>query len=371
MTPTPTPSPRSSGTPRSGRVTLRDVALAAHVHHSTASRALDPDRRSLIRPSVVATVEAAAAKLGYQANHLARGLRRGRTNTVGVLVPDLGNPSWAAVLQGVASALDSHGFLALVGDTYDDHVRYERLLEQLTGWRVDAIVSAATRLGDRDMFRRFNLKGVPIVLVVRDLPKSRIPAVTDDGHRGGVMAANHLLSLGHVLISQLRGPADVQAFRDRASGFARVVTRTPGARLVEVDDVAARPTYEEGRRLMEQLLGATAEVPTAIFAANDAMAIGAIDVIGSVGLRCPADVSVLGYNDSPLMDHVFPQLTTIRLPGAEIGALAGRMAIEIIENPDARPASASVVPTLVTRATTVARFQTVRTEEARLSESSA
>lgn len=362
----PAPLKRSSGSddhlPPPSRMTLRDVARAANVHHSTASRALDPNKRSLIRPSVVANVEAAAAKLGYQPNHLARGLRRGRTNTVGVLVPDLGSPSWTAVLQGIANAVDARGFVALVGDTQDDHARYERFLEQLTGWRVDAIVSAATRLGDRKMLERFALKGVPIVLVIRDLPKSGIPAVRDDGYRGGAMAANHLLSLGHVLVSQLRGPEDVQIFRDRSAGFDSVVRRAPGVRTVQTASAATRPSYDEGRRLMEQLLASTSEMATAIFAHNDAMALGAIDVIVSVGLRCPQDISVIGYNDSPLMDHVSPQLTTIRLPGAEIGSLAGNMAIEIIENPKARPASTSVAPALITRGTTIARTQPARSD---------
>jgi len=136
-------------------VTLKDVARVAGVHYSTASRALDPAKRSLVNAATAAHVQEVAEQLGYRQHLVARSLRQGRTNTIGIVVPDLDNPSWAPVLHGLTSVLDESGYLILVSETLEDHRRYRRLLEKLAAWRVDAIISAATRLSDAGYLRDF------------------------------------------------------------------------------------------------------------------------------------------------------------------------------------------------------------------------
>src|SRR5438132_5745177 len=200
-------------------VTLKDVAGAAGIHYSTASRALDPSKQRLVNAATAAHVQASAAQLGYRQHMVARSLRRGRTNTVGVVVPDLVSPGWAPVLHGVTSALEQQGYLALVGETQDDHRRYQRLLDKLAGWRVDAVISAATRLADAQYLSQFSKSGVPIILVGRTLPTEDFICIGEDSVQGAAMATKHLIELGHRLLGQLQGPTDLLVFQDRSKGF--------------------------------------------------------------------------------------------------------------------------------------------------------
>jgi LacI family transcriptional regulator len=336
---------------RTTSVTLKDVARAAGIHYSTASRALDPTKRKLVNAATAAHVRKVADQLGYHQDMVARSLRRGQTNTVGIVVPDFENPTWAAILHGVTSALEQSGYVGLLGETEDDHGRYQRLLEKLVGWRVDAVVSMATRLSDGPYLREFARNGVPIVLAIRTLPAEKFVNISEDSFQGAAMAAEHLIGLGHRSLAQLRGPSEVQTFEDRARGFVRAAANH-GIEVLEIMGSGATPTCEEGRRLMGLILDRDAEPPTAVFAHNDLMAIGAIDALAARGIRCPADVSVVGYNDSPLVDHVRPALTTVRLPAAELGQLAGTSVIKLVERDEVPPESTFLPPTLVVRAST-------------------
>jgi LacI family transcriptional regulator len=336
---------------RTATATLKDVARAAGVHYSTASRALDPAKRSLVRASTAAQVQEVAERLGYRQHLVARSLRRGRTHTIGIVIPDLDNPCWAPVLHALTGALDESGYLIVVCETLEDQRRYQRLLEKLAAWRVDAVISAATRLADANYLREFSRNGVPILLAVRTLPTHEFINIGEDSARGGAMAAKHLVQLGHRVLAQLHGPLDVQFFRERGRGFSNQTGRY-GAQVVDFSHFARAPNYEEGRRLMNLLLDHSGDALTAVFAHNDQMAIGALDVLAERGVRCPQDMSVIGYNDSPLVDHVSPPLSTVRLPASELGTLAGEAAIRLVERADAPPGSASVPPRLVVRAST-------------------
>jgi LacI family transcriptional regulator len=291
-----------------------------------------------------------ADRLGYRQHLIARSLRQGQTNTIGIVVPDLDNPSWAPILHGLTSALDESGYLILISETLDDHRRYRRLLEKLAAWRVDAIICAATRLSDASYLREFSKNGVPLLLAVRPLPTEEFINIYEDAARGGVIAAEHLLQLGHRVIAELAGPFDLQLCRDRSRGFSDEVRRR-GAEVIDFAHTAKATTYEEGRRLMNLLLDSDSGLVTAVFAHNDLMAIGVMDSMAERGLRCPQDISIMGYNDAPLADHVSPPLTTIRLPAMELGTLAGESVIKLIGG-ELRPASASVSPILVVRAST-------------------
>lgn len=342
--------PERSGPVATRTVTLKDVARAAGIHYSTVSRALNPTKRS-VNSKTAERVRAVADSLGYRSHLVARSLRMGATKTIGVVVPDLSNPAWAPVVHGIANALERRGYEALIGETQDDHGRYERLLDRLASGRVDAIISAATRLGDRRTLEHFASRGVPVFLVVRTAPGLDLPAVSDDGFMGGAIAAEHLITLGHKLVAQLCGPGDVQVFIDRENGFRQTAN---GAGLV-VRDLGLRATsssYEEGHRLMGELLGLPGPAATGVFVHNDLMAVGAIDAVREAGLECPRDVSIIGYNDSPMVDRLMVSLTTVRFLASELGRLAGEMAMQVIEEPGVPVLSMSLSPVLVARAST-------------------
>lgn len=332
-------------------VTLRDVAEAADVHISTVSRALDPAKFSLVSASTRAKVTAIAEDLGYRPHLIASQLRRGQTQTVGVVVPDLGNPLYAPFVRGVTHALDRNGYMPLVADTQDDSSRFRRILQHLWNRRVDALITTAPRSRDRRALADIVAQGLPVILAVRTLPGSGFPSVQHDDEGGGRLAAEHLIGLGHRRLIQLQGPPDVAPFAQRSRGFT-AAAQEAGIELVDLGITAAHPTLEEGRRLMEIVLAEANPLPTGVFAQNDLFALGALEALRNAGLWCPDDISLVGYNDNFFAAHARPSLTTIRLPGYDIGRLAGRMAIEYIVDPKGTHASESAPPTLLVREST-------------------
>ena len=307
-------------------VTLRDVAAAARVHVATASRALDAETAHPVSPGTRARVKQVAEELGYQHHMMARGLRRGFSSTVGVVVADLGNPYTAPVLRGLQSRLEGADYMALMTETRDDSQVLERAVGHLLARQVDALVMLAVRSGDRDRVAGWASR-VPVVLAVRGLPGSGVPAVTHDDLGGARLAATHLAELGHRRVVQLPGPQDMQPFKDRYDGFAEAADEL--GLEARAAPPASRPVFDEGRRLMGQALEGQGRA-TAVFAHNDAMAMGAVRALRDAGLSCPGDVSVVGYNDVPMADCFDPPLTTIRLNGYEVGRQAGEAVLAAI-----------------------------------------
>jgi LacI family transcriptional regulator len=330
-------------------VTIRDVARAANVHVSTVSRALDPDKQRLIAEATRNRILEVVQELGYRPHRGASGLRRGQTRTIGVVVPDLGNPLYAPFLRGVARALDAAEFMPLVTDTEDDHDRLVRILRHLEERRVEAVITTAAREGDLALLQELRAAGTEVVLAVRTLSESGLPTVPHDDVLGGRLAVEHLLELGHRRIAQIRGPLDVEPFRARSEGAEQALA---AAGLAEVGFAppATSPTVAEGERHTLELLAACGDAPpTALFVQNDLLALGALSALRCRGLRCPEDVSVVSYNDAFFSAYTQPALTTVRLPAYEIGFAAGRLAVRHVEGQDADPV-ASVAPQLVVRA---------------------
>lgn len=336
---------------RCSTVTLKDVAERAGVHPSTVSRALDPEKGSLVRDDTRARVRAAAEALGYQGDAVASGLRRGRTNTLGVVVADLGNPFIAPVLRGIENHLEGRGLMALIAETQDNHGRMSRVLSNLAARRVDAVIVTGARSGDERLLRKAQQQ-IPIVLAVRYLRGAGIPALTHDDERGGRLAAEHLLEHGHRRIAQLSGPRDISNFLERGDGF-RERLQERGIVAIEPDDTAQRPVLTEGRRLMELLLAQHDALPTAIFAHNDLMAFGALEALAHHGISCPKDVAIIGYNDTPMTAFTDPPITTIRLPGYELGRMAADTAVMLIDDGQHPRTSLSLPPVLVPRHSTL------------------
>ena len=341
----------NDGVGRSGGVTLKDVARAAGVHPGTVSRALDPAKMWLVTPLTRAKVEAAARELGYRPDIVARSLRSGATKTIGVVVADLSNPFVGEVIHGIAGFLYPRDFMPLIIETFDDRERLAVALDALRSRRVDAVVITVARTTDAEDILQVARGGLPLVLAVRHLPGSGLPTVVHDDLGGGRLVAEHLLSLGHRQLGELRGAQDAQPFLERGRAFQQAVAAGGGA-VREIDSVAAVPTPLEGRRLMERYLEARGELPTAFFVHNDAMAIGAIDALRQAGLRCPEDISVVGYNDAPMSDHLTPSLTTVRYPSDEVGRFSAAVALSHIADPDLPGEHVSFPAELVVRGST-------------------
>lgn len=333
------------------KVTLRDVAAAAGVHVSTASRALDTGGSSRIGSATTARVRTVAAELGYSRDLLASSLKRGVTQTIAVVVANLDNPYNALVIRGIARVLEADEFVPLVAETGESRARFERLLDHFGRRRVDALITSAVRLDGAEILERKLGGELPVVLAGRGLPDADFNTVRHDDVAGGTLAAEHLASLGHRRVAQLTGPADIDVFIRRAEAFSAVVAATGLEEVRPSAPGSVTPTFVEGRRLMSALLDA-AERPTGVFAPSDVMAVGALDAISARGLRCPEDISLIGYNDLPLSRFVAPPLTTVEMPAEEIGAEAARMALQSIADPGTRGRLVTLPARLIVRRST-------------------
>lgn len=341
------------------RVTLKDVARAADVHPSTASRALDPAKLWLVNAETRERVLAVARELGYRPHVVASSLRRRRTDTIGLVVPDLANPYVAPVVRGIENALEGRGLIAMIAETQDDPERSNRVLDHLQHRQVDAIVTLAARRSDAQVLRKL-ARTTPVVLAVRPLDRVQLSTITHDDAAGARMAAEHLAALGHRCVVQLNGPLDVANFSRRRAAF-RDVAEHLGMEVLETGIDVMRATVHEGERHMAVVMRDHWPAPTAVFAHNDLIALGALRVLRARGVRCPEDLSLIGYNDMPAAEFTDPGLTTVSLPGYELGRLAAEMAVTLIEQPGSQPTQLSLPPALVVRDSTAAPGATFAT----------
>jgi LacI family transcriptional regulator len=329
----------------SGTVTLYDVARAADVHPSTVSRALDPNKHSRVKAETRERIIQIANELGYRPDLVARSLQSGRTGTVGVILADLGNTFVTPLVHGVAASLESARALPTIAETQDDHARMVNILDHMLSRRVDGIVAVAARAADQQALETA-AKVVPVVLASRPLQHTDLAMATHDDREGGRLVAEHLFQLGHRIVAQLCGPDDVLNFPRRAEGF-REVAAERGLHELTIGECAERPVAEEGERLMELLLDGSPRLPTAVFAHNDLMALGALSVLRQRSLRVPEDISLVGCNDLPLVGHLTPPLSTVRLRPLELGKAAGDMVVEMMSGQ--RPANVSLGVRLIPR----------------------
>jgi LacI family transcriptional regulator len=333
-----------------GPATLRDVARVAGVHPGTVSRALNPQTRGLVNERTARRVQAAAEELGYRPNPIARGLRTNRSNTIGVLVPDLMNPLFAAVVRGIEDGLREAGYTPLIANTDNDGERERIAYEAMSARQVDGFIAATARR-DHWLLADQVQSGPKLVLVNRRVDSDAIPAVTGDDHQGVRLAVEHLIELGHRRIAHLAGSQALYTGWSRHQGFVDAMARAglevdPG--LVVFSDAF---TEREGARCCSQLLERRRDF-TAIVAGNDLLALGCYDALEARNLRCPEDVSVVGYNDMPFVDRFRPPLTTVRVPHYELGATAAELMLEQLQERETPPRQLLLAPELVARGST-------------------
>ena len=337
---------------RSAVTTLQDLAQYLGVHKSTVSRAMDADRRHLVAADLLQRIEAAARELGYRPNHAASALSRGRSKTVGVLVPDITNPVFPPILRGIEDALDEEGYFALLANTLrpDSSVDAAQVaVERMQAQRVEGfLVATATR--DDLWLESLRQSGTQIVLINRTDGRGHLPAVISDDMLGMRLAVDHLVALGHQRIAHLAGPATLSTGLARRLGFEQAMQQHG----LKAKAVAFAETYtvESGEVAMQTLLAKRAQTQfTAVVAANDLLALGGLQVLKRAGLKVPRDVSVVGHNDMQLLDQVNPPLTSVRIQHYEMGFRAARLLIDALrQRPGSQEATVVLRPQLVVRA---------------------
>lgn len=332
------------GVAGTGTPTLDEVAAEAGVSRSTASRALNGGSR--VSPTAQAAVDAAAARLGYVANRAARSLVTRRTDSIALVVPEpdervLTDPFIGATLRGVSAALAHTQLqLVLIMSRLDESA--SSVARYLRSGHVDGAVIASHHRDD-SLEAAVASSPIPAVFVGRPFESARHLFYTDvDNIAAGRMAAQHLVGLGRSRIAHLSGPQDMAAGVDRLAGWRDALTEVslPTDALVTADfSVAA------GEAAMTTLLETHPDVD-AVFAASDAIAIGAMRVLRAAGRRVPEDVAVIGYDDLGLAADALPPLTTMRNPVVEMASTAVEQLLAMLDRGE-RPAARGDVPPVV------------------------
>jgi LacI family transcriptional regulator len=334
----------------SKRATIAEVATLAGVHKGTVSRALNEKTRGQVKPETVQRIQRVAKQVGYVPNVMARGLRTNSTMTVGVVIPDLTNPFFPPIVRGIEDYLTPRGYTALLANT-DGRVDVERsAVASLLDRRVDGLIIGTGLVNSRPL-AEITERPVTAVLVNRGAPDVPYPLVAGDDVAGVTAAVRHLAELGHRELLHIAGPPNLSTSRLRSDAFTWACGADPAlsATIVQTDD--PRMTVEAGRRAMDQVLESALPV-TAVFAANDQLAVGVLRSLRSHGLECPRDVSVIGFNDMPYAEDFNPALTTVRVPVHEFGVEAARLLLQNLEQGTQSPVTVMLPVSLVVRNST-------------------
>ena len=326
-------------------MTIRRVAELAGVSIATVSRVINghADVSSQTRDAVQRVIR----ELGYPAGARSRATRTGQ---IGVMVPLIHPGCFAEILAGAAEALYEHDLRAVLGPTRHSRAREMSLLDRLAGGAADGAIIVLPEESSQE-FAALAGQGFPVVIVdPRTEVTEGIPVVSAAHASGATQATRHLLELGHRRIAVIGGPRGWIATEERMRGYhaalagARVL---PDPGLVQYSDFR----IEGGREAAERLLGLP-DPPTAIFAFNDAMAAGVLQVAAARGLRVPADVSVAGFDDTIEAAITVPALTTVRQPLAELGRTAVSLLLRQMENRRLEPLRVELATRLVIRDST-------------------
>lgn len=315
--------------------TIKDIAGELGLSIATVSRALTKPK--MLRPQTVQRVRDAAEQLGYQPNLAARELKLRRTGVALVVVPSL-HPFFLEVLRGVERAARETGYTVVMGHSDREPEREEIFFDQVASGRADGIILVSS--ADLGTIAQRKRKLPPVVAALEEVEGRNFPTVRVNHAAAGADATAFLLKLGHRRIAHILGPRRSPMAQHRREGFLETMAGA-GIKDAAAWCVQGDSTVASGEAAMEQLL-ARQPVPTAIFAANDEMAIGAIRAAKRAGLKVPQDLSVIGFNDQGLAEIYDPQLTTIRIPTRELGyramlKLRGLLADESVSRDDILP----------------------------------
>ncbi|MDP2336023.1 MAG: LacI family DNA-binding transcriptional regulator [Bacteroidota bacterium] len=306
---------------RSSQITIKDIARILGISPSTVSRALKdhPD----INSDTKKAVNELANKLKYQPNAVALSLKNSRTNTIGVMIPEIVHYFFSSVISGVEDVASQKGFTVIICQSNESYVREVANARTLLSHRVDGIlVSISKETRSFDHLINFQEGGIPLVFFDRIAPDILADQVIINDLEASYMATRHLIETGRKRIAHFAGPQILLIGRDRLQGYMNALTEAglpvDNRLIVEAD------TFEKARNAVIEMLDAGI-VPDGIFAVNDLTAIGAMQTIQKKGYRIPEDISIVGFSDGRFSGITDPHLTSVDQHGYEMGTTAAEM----------------------------------------------
>jgi LacI family transcriptional regulator len=332
-------------------VGVKDIAQAAGVSLGTVSNVLNhPDR---VSPRTRARVEQVMAELGFVPNESARQLRAGRSRTLAYVVLDASNPFFTDVARGVEESVAARDLSLFMCNSDDKADRERKYLSRLEEQRVAGILLTPVD-PESPLLGQISGRGTPIVIVDRTRPGDTHCSVAVDDELGGRLAVEHLLDRGHTRIAYVGGPAHLGQVRDRLEGArsAWAAAGRPDDALVVVETAAL--TVTEGREAGARLSGIpTGRRPTAVFCANDLLALGLLQHAISSGVRVPAELAIVGYDDIDFAAAAAVPLTSVRQPRQLLGRTAAELVLDEATNPEHAHRQVMFTPELVARVSTL------------------
>lgn len=307
-------------------VTIKDVAREAGVSVATISRVVNGS--AVVREATRRHVLDVAARLGYSPHGAARSLITSRTNTIGALLPDLHGEFFSEVIRSIDRAAHHGGFHLLLSSAHDGEREIVTSFRAMRG-RVDGLIVMSPDLDARTAVHSFPA-GFPVVLLNCPAEREGYDSIVIANYHGARAAVDHLLDLGHRHVAMITGRERNHDASERLRGF-RDAMREAGIPAGEVVEAAGDFTEESGFRAARKLLHSERR-PTAIFAANDSMAIGAISALREAGVLVPDEMSVVGFDDIPMARYMNPPLTTVHVDISALGTLATDRLLEQIRN---------------------------------------
>ena len=332
--------------------TIRDVASRAGVAPITVSRVINDS--DYVSQATRKRVEAAIAELGYVPNMLGPSLRFKQTMTLALILTDITNPFWTTVARGVEDVAQSRGYSIILCNTDESEIKQEQYLDMLLRRRIDGILLVPVRSVPEPVLT-IQQQDIPVVVLDRQIPGLEVDIVRADSEDGAYQLTKHLVSLGHRKITMLAGPQTVSTAVDRVAGFRRALTE---AGLPD----SAGPIYwgsftiDSGREMAKLALSDTPN-PTAFFAGNNFVAIGAVQALQEEGLRVPEDMALVTVDDIPPAFTIDPFLTVAAQPALEMGHQAARLLLDRVTGSRDGECQHTVLPTqLIIRASSGQRL---------------
>ena len=327
--------------------TIREVAESAGVSYATVSHVINNTR--LVSPETRERVLAAMDALNYRPNALARSLRQGKTNTIGLVLPDSANPFFAEISRFIEDEAFKKGYSVFLCNTESDTQRELFYVDVLSKKQVDGIIFVAA--GEKADSLDFLLhRSMPLVMIDRNVPNVEADAVFTDNQLGGFLATQHLIELGHTRIVCISGPSSITPSAERMIGYRKALEQ---AGLPFDESLVIRGDYhaQSGMEITNTVLKMNPR-PTAIFTLNDLMALGALRAAAEAGYTVPNDLAVVGYDDLEIARFTNPPLTTIAQPKKEIGIQAVNLLVDRMSQRNRTPSRLLLPPDLIVRRST-------------------
>lgn len=332
------------------KVTLRDIAEHLGVNTSTVSRALNPKTSKMLTAEQVRRIQQAADELGYVQNTMAYALKKGRSMTIGVIIPDLMNPVFPPILKGIMNCLNRESYTSIIAYSENDIDLALTEIKRMKGRQVDGFILAGAFRDDFSVDYCVENK-IPVITVGRSVGHDVVDKIVIDNDSGMQQMVEHLLELGHRRIALIAAPQNISDGYERYWAYRNQLK----AHGIDVDEdlivQAEAFTLDAGREATEELL--SRNIPfTAVIAANDLVALGCIEELERKGLHCPDDVSVIGFNNMPYLDLLRVPLTTIEIPRQRMGEKAAKLILDRLKRPEMPLQCIVLEPHLLCRSST-------------------